>query len=588
MRQSVLIHTQFPAPVRQAPAAIVPAAEQLPHHSRQQLRVALAVNTPVLLLTEHHALLKGYAPLCAVVAFPAQKFLFAPSCRKQIVVRRLGRVPRAYQVRQFHGVRFHLAPHVLYLVSHTALRRLRQHVAYLDVCLRRPLQLLVHNRYAALTVAARKKTVTLQPHPLPHARHNAAFLQRHIVRRAFVHAFVQTVLVHVFFHRRRILLLSYRVILVRHPHVPQYIGVPGFRLQHSARHLRVVIVWPYRYQLKLTRRTVIVHLKVVLPVLVVAQTGQLPRLERHTLHQVSYLIFVRVEVHPAVREVVYVEWLAVIALFRLLPHRAHLARAPRVYVLERRLLEVLHNAQLRVPFHIRHTARKQQSAAAVFLSVYVAAAAYWEQPREELHVVRRVTLYAQQAVVVAQRHLVAPLTAAHVHRHALYPPFSPGLIGYLLQSVVPVQTLRVVHHDVPRSLHLAHLPVRYAAHPAVQVLHHQGHMLTRRRRVAEYGRILSVQHQSLFDKARRTVQFHRVRPFPATRLLRSVRLHTPELPTFPHRPVVQLQCHALRAVQRHAQVVVTAHLLVVGAATVGHQRCPQPVPFVIYLQLHVL
>ena len=88
VRQSVLIHTQFPAPVRQAPAGIVPAAEQLLHHSRQQLRVALAVNKAVLLLAEHHALLKGYPPLRAVIAFPAQKFLLAPSCRKQIVVRR--------------------------------------------------------------------------------------------------------------------------------------------------------------------------------------------------------------------------------------------------------------------------------------------------------------------------------------------------------------------------------------------------------------------------------------------------------------------------------------------------------------------
>ena len=395
VRQQVLVNTDLPAVVRHAAAAIVGAAQQLVHHEGKQIGIALAIDAPVLLLSEHHALLKGYAPLRAVVAFPAQKFLLAPSCRKQIVVRRQSRVPRAYHVRQFHGVRLHLAPHVLYLVSHTALRRLRQHVAYLNVCLRRPLQLLVHNRYAALTVAARKKTVTLQSHPLPHTRHNAALLQRHIVCRAFVHASVQAVLVHIFFHSRRILLLRYRVILVRHTHVPQYIGVARFRLQHSAWHLRVVIVWPYRYQLKLTRRTVIVHLKVVLPVLVVAQTGQLTRLERHALHQTSYLIFVRIEVHLAVREVVYVEWLAVIALFRLLPHRVHLARAPRVYLLERRLLEVLHNAQLRVPFHIRRTARQQQSAAAVFLGVYVAAAAYREQSGEELHVVSRVTLYAQ-------------------------------------------------------------------------------------------------------------------------------------------------------------------------------------------------
>ena len=93
VRQQVLVKADLPAAVRHAATTIVGAAQQLAHHKGEQIGIALAIDAPVLLLSEHHALLKGYPSLRAVVAFLAQKLLLAPSCGEQVIIGRLRVVP---------------------------------------------------------------------------------------------------------------------------------------------------------------------------------------------------------------------------------------------------------------------------------------------------------------------------------------------------------------------------------------------------------------------------------------------------------------------------------------------------------------
>ena len=253
----------------------------------------------------------------------------------------------------------------------------------------------------------------------------------------------------VLFHGCQKLLLRFTVVLVWHTHVPQYIVVANFRHQLSARHLRVVVIRPYSYQLKLPCLAVEVHLKIVIVRL--SQSRKLAVLKRNSLLLTCQLILVRIEAHPAVREVVYVKWLAVIALFRHLPHRAHLARAPGIYAAECVLLVVIIYAIfVSVHFHKLPAAWQHQTAVTVLFRIYVAGAAYWEQSRVEFVCVAGVSLYARQSLAVAQLYLITVLTSADVHRLPFYPPLGSAthFLGYLLQGLVAVFPLIVYHYQL--------------------------------------------------------------------------------------------------------------------------------------------
>ena len=100
------------------------------------------------------------------------------------------------------------------------------------------------------------------------------------VCRGFVGGNVQPVVPVVLVHRNRKLLFGQPVILIRHPDIPQDIGVACSGHQLAARQLGVVIVGPDGDQFEFTCRAVVVHLKVV--VIAFSQSGKVARLERHT------------------------------------------------------------------------------------------------------------------------------------------------------------------------------------------------------------------------------------------------------------------------------------------------------------------
>ena len=380
-------------------------------------------------------------------------------------------------------------------------------------------------------------------------------------------------------HRFLELLLGQRIVFVRHPYVPQYVLVAGLRAERVVRKLRVVVIRPCRYQLELVGVAVVVRLEIVGAVLLVAQPGQFAALlEGHALHLAAYLVAVRVEAQAVVLEVEYPERVAVLVRHLLAAHGADRAGALGVDVGEGvRLVVVPYAVLLHVHVHVLHAAGKLQPAVPVFLRVDVLAAAYRVQPGVELGVVGHVALQGCQTLAVAQRHFLAMLAAAHVHRLALAPPFGPvsGFLGHFLQGLVAVLAL-VVDDDVLRAFHCADLPVGGVVHAVVDAPDNEGHVLPRRRGQREHGFVRPVrvvQHQEALQQALDAVELHVVLPLLRAHLLRLVTLHEPVPLAHELGVVVHLQRDVLVQGEGQGEHVVTLQLLRLRRVVVAGHLC---------------
>ena len=91
----------------------------------------------------------------------------------------------------------------------------------------------------------------------------------------------------------------------------------------ATRQLRVIIVWPYRDNFKLTCLAVEIHLKVM--IIIRSKTCEFTVLEGNTLYLIGKLIFIWVEIERVILEVIDDERIAVIIRLCL---RAHAADQP--------------------------------------------------------------------------------------------------------------------------------------------------------------------------------------------------------------------------------------------------------------------
>ena len=502
--------------------------------------------------------------LCRVLAQPAQGFLQCPACREHVVVSRIGVVPAPYQVGKTpRRCRLHIVLRVGDAVVDSLHRAGAHRVAYLHVHLRGQVHLPGYLGDAAAPVSRFRKVLpALQPYPTAHIQVDAVFLYIYVVGRPLVAARVHGVFLVVAVYRLPELLLGQRVVFVRHPNVPKDVLVARLRAKGVVGKLGAVVIRPYRDQLELVGVAVVVGLEKVGAVLLVAQSGQFaPFLEGDALHLFGYLITVRVESQAVVLEIEYLEGVAFLVGHFLAAHRTHRTDTLGIDVRKGvRLVMVPYAIFLHVHVHMLHAAGKLEPAVPVFLRVNVPAAAHRVEPGVKLGVVGHVAAYARQALVIPQRHFLARLAAAHVHRLAFHPPLGavPGFLGHFPEGLVAVFAF-VVDDDVVRAFHRADLPVGGAVHAVVDAFHDEGHMLPRRGGQREHGLVVAVrvvQHEETLDQAFYPVQLHVVPPLYGALLFRAVTLHEPVFLPPELGVVVHLQCHVLVQRERQGEHVV--------------------------------
>ena len=396
------------------------------------------------------------------------------------------------------------------------------------------------------------------------------------VCRGFVGGNVQPVLLVVLVHRNRKLLFGQPVILIRHPDVPQDIGVACSGHQLAARQLGVVIIGPDGNQFKFPCRTVVVHLKVV--VIAFSQPGQVARLERHTFGLVGQLVQVGVKVQFPVPEVIDGEFVPFLVRHLLAAYRAHRTHPVGVDTAEGILFVMVIDAVfLHTLLDVLPAAGKHQTRAAVFLRIDVAGRAYREQARIEFGRVARISFQEGQPLAIAKGDFFPVLTAAHVHRLPLNPPFhlAAGLFRDGFQRFVAVHPL-VVYRDQLRTFHRTRLPVGRVAHAVIDSLHHHRHMLAGRGRQGEQGvrvPVRRLQHQEPLDQALDTVQLQVILPFTLAHLLRRVAFRQPVPFAQIVRVVVHVQGQEGIIAERQGKYIVSLYLLALRRAVVhGHIR----------------
>ena len=410
-------------------------------------------------------------------------------------------------------------------------------------------------------------------------------LHVHRVCRSFVGGNVQPVVLVIFLYRCRKLLFCQPVILIRHPDVPQDIGVACSGHQLAARQLGVVIIGPDGNQFKFPCRTVVVHLKVV--VIAFSQPGQVARLERHTFGLVGQLVQVGVKVQFPVPEVIDGEFVPFLVRHLLAAYRAHRTHPVGVDTAEGILFVMVIDAVfLHTLLDVLPAAGKHQTRAAVFLRIDVAGRAYREQARIEFGRVARISFQGGQPLAIAKGDFFPVLTAAHVHRLPLNPPFhlAAGLFRNGFQRFVAVHPL-VVYRDQLRTFHRTRLPVSNVAHAVIDGFHHHRHMLAGRGRQGKQGvRVLvrRLQHQEPLDQALHTVQLQVIVPLALVHLLRRVALRQPVPFAQIVRVVVHVQGQEVIVAERQGKHIVSLYLLALRRAVVhSHVRTLGP-GFVIY------
>ena len=389
----------------------------------------------------------------------------------------------------------------------------------------------------------------------------------------------------VLLNRCRKFLFGQPVILIRHPDVPQDIGVADAGHQLAARQLRAVIIGPDGNQFKFPRRTVVVHLKVV--VIAFSQSGQVSRLERHTLGLAGQLVQVGVKVQPPVPEVIDGEFVPFIVRYLLAAYRVHRTHPVGVDTAEGFLLVMVIDAVfLHALLDVLLSAGEHQSRAAVFLRIDVAGRTYREQAGVELGRVAGVSFQRGQPLAVAKGDFFPVLAAAHVHRLPLNPPFhlAAGFFGNGFQGFVAVHAL-VVYRDQLRTFHRTHLPVGNVAHAVIDGFHHQRHMLAGRGCQGKQGvrvPVRRLQHQEPLDQALHAVQLQVIVPLALVHLFRGVAFRQPVPFAQIVRVVIHVQGQEVIVAERQGKHIVSLHFLALRRAVVhGHVRTLGP-GFVIY------
>ena len=410
-------------------------------------------------------------------------------------------------------------------------------------------------------------------------------LHVHRVCRSFVGGNVQPVVPVVLLNRYRKFLFGQPVILIRHPDVPQDIGIACSGHQLAARQLGVVIVGPDGNQFKFPCRTVVVHLKVV--VIAFSQPGQVARLERHTFGLAGQLVQVGVKVQFPVPEVIDGEFVPFLVRHLLAAYRAHRTHPVGVNTAEGILFVMVIDAVfLHTLLDVLLSAGKHQPRTAVFLRIDVAGRTYREQAGVELGRVAGVSFQRGQPLAVAKGDFFPVLAAAHVHRLPLNPPFhlAAGFFGNGFQRLVAVHPL-VVYRDQLRTFHRTHLPVGRVAHAVIDGFHHHRHMLAGRGCQGKQGvrvPVRRLQHQEPLDQALHAVQLQVIVPLALVHLLRRVALRQPVPFAQIVRVVVHVQGQKIIVAERQGKHIVSLYLLALRRAVVhSHVRTLGP-GFVIY------
>ena len=587
--------------------------EEITQPQPTQPRIAMLVNLPAepldtigKLLPELHATLhrrrhhspqplsERNPPRSHIVRHLAQKIILDPPRRIQVIVRRFSPVTRPYDVGKRNRPRNppSIAPRLGNVISKFLFRCPAQHIADLNIHLRRHIDLTRDFYDTAVTVSRLRKILrALKSYAPSNVQFRRVILHPHMVRRRLEHRHVKSVLLIIIIHSRKQLGLRHPVILIRHAQVPQYIFVTRLRHQAAPRQLHPVLIRPRRDNLELPRRRVKIHLEIIRPVILRAKPRKLaPLLERHPLHQSPDFIIVRVKRQPLVLEIVDGKLLPVITRHHLRPYRAHRTRAPRIYPRKRLLLIMIHTpVLLRIHLHILRTARQLQPRVPVLLPIDIAAAPHRIQTRVKLHIVSPVRRYAEQPLVITQRYRLTVLTAAHIHRRPLRPVFRPDLLRYLLQRLVAIFAM-VIDDDILRPVNLSHLPVRYATHPLIQAVHYHRHMLPRRSSQRELRLILTVHtlyHKDIPQQAPRPVKLQVIFPLHRRLLPRPVSLAQPVTLTPVVHIVIHLQHYVPVVPERKRQHIVTLYLRHQRRVVVRrHLRLLIPLP-VIYLYNHI-
>ena len=565
-------------------------AKQSLHDERQQLGVALVINTRIILLPDTDAFLEGDFLLRTVGPLLADELGLAPPSREKVVVGGKCIVPAPDNVRKVragHGG-LRIAAHLVDAVRQAFHHARGKRVADLKVHLRGKRHLTRDfSDTAAAETRFREILLTFQPHAAAGVKVYSTSLDIHVVRRALVHGDVDGVLRIVRVDGRQVFLLGKRVVLVGHADVPEDIFVTGFRYEVPAGKLHVVVIRPNGDDLELPGVAVVIHLEIVGAVLLLAKAGQFAAfLERDAFHLSAKLVVVGVEVQRVVPEIVYREGGPVLARRLLAAHRGDCTDAPGVDIREGVLLVVVVDAVLlHIHVHVFRAAGKLQPAVPVFIRVDVTGTADREQAGVELRAVGLVAGEFRQPLPVGQGDLLTVFTAAEVHRLAFHPPLGTRhLAGEFLQRVGAVLPL-VVDHHVLRALHAAHLPVGHAAHAVIDRLHDQRHVLTRRGRQREHRLRVAVHHvqdEEPLHQALDPVELHVVLPLLHAAFLRKIPLLKPVALTFEVHVVVHFQCHIFIQGEGERQHVVRLDLLHLCRAVVrGKDRLRLPVT-VIY------
>ena len=568
------------------------APEQFTDNRRQKLGVPVAVNIasgftgfviPKISPFQKTDHLGSGIPMAFTQEFPLASF-----CREKVVVgrQRIIEAPDNIGKPGTFGLGFRIAFQFPYTVVYPVKFRYLQGVADLQVHLPGKVYLTGDLRNAAPAVAVLGEILgTLQAHTPADKQIDFLLLDPHMIGRSLVSGDIQPVVLVVFVHRSRKFLLCQPVILIRHPDVPKDIGVPGLRDELAARKLRIITVRPDRDDLKLTGGAIEIHLEIM--VVPLSQPGKVTALEGDAFRLTGQLIIVRIEIHPAVLEVIDGKGLTFLVRHLLTADTAYRSHPPGIDTAEGGLFVVVIDTVLvHAHLHVLLFSGEHQTGAAVLLGVDVPAAADREKACVELRRIARIPLQGGQPLAVSQRDLLTVFATAHVYRLPLDPPLglASHLAGDLLQSLVAVHAL-IVDHDKIGTVHLPHLPVGNVTHAVIDGLHHHRHMVTGRGGQREQGVGVTVgglQHQETFDKALDAVQLQVILPFTLAHLLRRVAFRQPVPFTQIVRVVVHVQGHEGIIAERQGKHILSLHFLALRRAVVHSHARTLGSGFVIY------
>ena len=347
---------------------------------------------------------------------------------------------------------------------------------------------------------------------------------------AFVDADVLPVFSIILVNSRAELFFCKRVIFIWHSDVPKNVMVALFGDKIATRQLRVIIVWPYCDNFKLTCLAVEIHLKVM--VIIRSKTCEFTILEGNTLYLIGKLVFIWVEIERVILEVVDDERIAVIIRLSLRAHTANHTQTAWIYVRKGILLiMVIYAVFLSMKFDVFQATRQHQTIMPIFLRVDISCATNREQTCVELGCVAGVSLQFRQSIAIANGKFLTMLTTANVYGLPFNPPFclSTYLFSDFLQGFIAILAI-IVNDNVISAIHLANLPVSSMIQAIIDALHYHLHMVTWWSRESEHWFSIAIggfKHQETLDDALYAIQFQIIHPFCFVVLLWGILFHQP-------------------------------------------------------------